>query len=137
MPSAAKVCPSISGINHSTSVKTTTADSSSLPGLTLTAGFPSPFSPVSFWPTHKHRRSHIHTHSQLNLIWFIPLFSEGAEPRHLLLSPRLSQQGFTTNVLLFCCTGYNTHAHTHSYNSHTHTKPCVCNSSIFYISSLL
>lgn len=104
-------------------MKTTTADSSNLPGLSLTAGFPSRSSPVSFWPTHKH------THSQLNLIWFIPLFSEGAEPRHLSLSPRLSRQRFTTSLLLFGCPGENECAHEHAFNLRPHTvrtKLCVC-----------
>lgn len=91
------VCPSIPGIDHSTSVKTTTADSSSLPGFALTAGFPSLSSPVSFWPTHKHARS------QLNLICFIPLFSEGVELQHLSLSPQVSHQGFTIDVHRLQC----------------------------------
>lgn len=66
---AAKVCPPIPGMNHSGGVKTTTGDSSSLPGLSLTVGSPSWFSQC-----HKHTLT-----TEIHLV----LFSEGAEPCHL------------------------------------------------------
>lgn len=87
---------------------------------------------LSLWvslpgPAQCHFGSHIntHTHSQLNLIWFIPLFSEGAEPRHLSLSPRPSRHQFTASLLLFGCPArLCAHVYVHLICIHVHTELC-------------
>ena len=84
--------------------------SSILPSLVHCA----PFGPAK---RHTHTQKHTHTHTQLDSIWFFPLFSGGTEPCHPLLSPRVNQ---THLPWTSSCPHARTHTHTHT---HIHRGP--------------